>query len=54
MSFKQGRCFQPAAAICSVCDRLHIDRGLDRELAQNCVRCQVELIEVYADLNGDE
>ena len=49
-SFKKGRCIQPAAAICGVCDRLHIDRGLDGELSENCVGCQVELIEVFADL----
>lgn len=49
-SFKDGRCLQPAAAICGVCDRLHIDRGLDGELMANCLGCETELIEVYADL----
>lgn len=52
MSFKTGECLQPAAAICGVCDRLHIDRDHSGELATNCVRCQLELIEVYADLNS--
>ena len=52
MSFKEGRCLQPAAAICSICDKLHIDRGLDGELSTSCVRCQIELIEVYADLRS--
>ena len=51
-SFKQGRCFQPAAAICGVCDKLHMDRGLDSEWMRNCVTCEAELIEVYAELHG--
>ena len=49
-SFKTGECFQPAAAICSVCDRLHTNRGPDRELTTNCVTCQLELIDIYTDL----
>ena len=51
-SFKTGECLQPAAAICGVCDNLHIDRGVDGELMRNCIKCEADLIEVYADLRS--
>lgn len=51
MSFKEGRCFQPAVAICHVCDRLHTDRGLDGELTEHCIPCQIELIGVQAEFH---
>ena len=50
-SFRQGRCLQPAAAICDVCDRIQADRGFDGELLRHCVSCQVELTEVFAYLD---
>jgi hypothetical protein len=28
-NFKEGRCLQPAAAICDVCEKPHADRTLD-------------------------
>ncbi len=48
-SFEQGRCIQPAAAICGRCDRLHVDRDVDGELLVHCVSCAGELIAVGAE-----
>ncbi|MDQ4145974.1 MAG: hypothetical protein M3198_19950 [Actinomycetota bacterium] len=53
-SFEQGRCLQPAGAICGVCDGIHSDRDVDGELFANCVGCQVELLEVAADLASED
>ena len=49
--FRQGRCLQPAAAICDVCDGIHADRGFDGELLRHCASCQIELTEILADLD---
>ena len=49
-SFRDGTCVQPAGATCGVCDRIHTDRDVDGELFSNCVGCQVELVEVAAEL----
>lgn len=51
-SFREGRCLQPVGAFCGVCDRFHRDRDLDGELFPNCVPCQAELIEIYAELQA--
>ena len=51
-SFKEGRCNQPAAAICGVCDRVHTDRWVDGELFPNCAPCQAELVEIYAEIQS--
>ncbi len=48
-SFKEGRCLQPVGALCGVCDRIHGDRDASGELMRNCIRCQAELVEVYAE-----
>ncbi|MDP9069246.1 MAG: hypothetical protein M3N53_13000 [Actinomycetota bacterium] len=48
-SFKEGRCLQPAAAICGRCDRLHIDRDVDHELLASCIGCCVDLMVVGAE-----
>jgi hypothetical protein len=42
----------PAGAICGVCEHVHTDRDLDGELFPNCIRCQVELVEVYAEMQS--
>lgn len=52
MSFKTGECLRPVAAICEVCDRLHINRGPDGELAEHCTTCTLELIEIHEDLDS--
>jgi hypothetical protein len=52
MSFKEGRCLQSAAAICDVCDSLHIDCGLDGEFSEYCAQCRLELIEINAEARG--
>lgn len=56
LSFKEGQCLQPVGALCGVCDRIHGDRDHTGELMGNCVRCQVELVETYAEsyLDGVE
>lgn len=46
-SFEQGRCIQPAAAICGRCDRLHVDRDVDGGAAH-------ELHRVLYRANGRE
>ena len=51
-SFKEGRCNQPAAAICGVCDRIHTDHGINGELFPNCARCQAELVEIYIEIQS--
>lgn len=51
-SFKEGRCVQPAGAICGVCDRIHTDRDVDGELFEHCVSCQVELVEILAEFSS--
>lgn len=50
-SFDEGRCLEPAAAICDVCDRIHRDRGADGELLRYCSRCRADLTQIYADLD---
>lgn len=45
-SLELGCCLPPKGALCGVCDRIHTDRDVDGELFSNCVRCQVELLEV--------
>ena len=52
-SFEQGRCLQPVGAICFVCDCIHTDRGFDGELFTNCIGCQVELLDVVAELGSE-
>lgn len=52
VTFKTGECLRPTAAICSVCDRLHSDRGPDGELTEHCVTCQLELIDIFIDLDS--
>jgi hypothetical protein len=51
-SFKEGDYNPPVGAICGVCDRVHTDRGFDGELLTNCIRCQVELVEVYTEMQS--
>jgi len=51
-SFKQDWGHQPAGAICGVCDRIHGGRDFDGELFQNCVSCQAELVEVFAEMQS--
>jgi hypothetical protein len=51
-SFKEGRCNEPGAAICGVCDRVHTDRWVDGELFPNCAPCQAELVEIYAEIQS--
>jgi hypothetical protein len=51
-SFKEGHCNPAVGAICGVCDRVHTDRDFDGELLINCIRCQVELVEVYAEMHS--
>lgn len=52
-SFRLGTCLQPVGAICSVCDRIHTDRDIDGELFTNCIGCQVELLDVVAELGSE-
>lgn len=49
-SFDLGCCLEPKGALCGVCDRIHTDRDIDGELFRNCIGCQVELLEVAAEL----
>lgn len=51
-SFREGRCNQPVGAICGVCYRIHSDRDFDGELFPNCVTCQVELVEIFAEMHS--
>jgi hypothetical protein len=52
-SFTQGRCLEMTTALCGICRQIHTDRGLDGEVSQNCLRCQVELVDVLVALASE-
>ncbi|MDQ3964630.1 MAG: hypothetical protein M3277_12090 [Actinomycetota bacterium] len=52
-SFAEGRCLEVSAARCGICGEIHTDRGLDGEVSQNCLRCQVELVDVLVALASE-